>query len=408
MLNLSPPLSLTLPLDDAATAGCFTVRAHASVAEIPQAVWDRLLPGEPESWSFYRAVEQIPPPGFTLSAMACYRGEEIVAVAPMFRVNYRVDTPFQGTLRRIGDWLYARVPRLVSFPVIGLGSPMSDNCALGFAPELSQAERRQAFAAMRDGLSAEARRHRSALIAVKSLDHVAEELDDELTGGGFNRVTSVPLVMLDLPFRRLDQFYLSLRKKDADYLKRKYRSIQDVRVEWRNDPSGIEDKLNALFAATLAQSKVDYGDFQELHPYYFTRVFAAMEDKCRLMLCWHGDELVSFQFFILGERRALAKQIGMSYPKARDLNLYFVNWMALIEFCIANRIASIEMGATTYRTKLVFGGRLERRWLHYRFRSSVLNRALRGLAPLFDFERNDPELKALSPEKRAGLPPIER
>ena len=53
------------------------------------------------------------------------------------------------------------------------------------------------------------------------------------------------------------------------------------------------------------------------------------------------------------------------------------------------------MGATTYATKLLFGGTLSQRWLSFRFRGDVANFALQPLAPLFDFERNDPELKAL-------------
>jgi len=82
-----------------------------------------------------------------------------------------------------------------------------------------------------------------------------------------------------------------------------------------------------------------------------------------------------------------------------------VNWLKLIEFAIQHRIPSVEMGATTYATKLLFGGYLERRWLHFRFRSGLWNRVLDPVAPLFDFEKNDPELKKLDAEAKAYMGP---
>src|SRR5215813_11541940 len=159
--NAPPPSQL---------AGHLTIKSYESIASIPRTAWERMLPGEPESWAFYAAVEGVPPQGFKLGAIAAFAGDTIVAAAPLFRVAYRVDTPLQGRLRQLGDWVHARWPRLVSFPVIGIGSPMSDNCALGFAPELSDADCAYVFDCLLTHLGQLARTHNSALLAVKSLD----------------------------------------------------------------------------------------------------------------------------------------------------------------------------------------------------------------------------------------------
>jgi len=216
---------------------------------------------------------------------------------------------------------------------------------------------------------------------------------------------SVPLVMLDLSYRNLDDYLRSLRDKTGSYLRRKMRGAQKVRIEYRSSVAGIEEQINALFKSTLAQSKVSYGDFQELHPSYFARILDGMGEKAQFMLCWQGEQLLSFQLSLISKDRVLAKQIGMKYPEARELNLYFVNWLKLIEYAIDHRIPSIEMGATTYATKLLFGGHLERRWLHFRFRGAVANRLLGPLARFFDFERNDPELKLLDPASTLSMGP---
>jgi predicted N-acyltransferase len=289
--------------------------------------------------------------------------------------------------------------------VIGLGSPMSDNCALGFAPELTEAECAAAFDGMLRHLGREARAAKSALIAVKSLDRSAEVLDAPLRRHSYRCVTSVPLAMLDLPYRSLDHYLDSLPGKDGAYFRRKMRSAAKVRIEYRSSVAGLETPLNELFQSTLEQSKVDYGDFERLDPHYFSRVVHGMGEAAQLMLCWRGEELLSFQLFLVGRDRVLAKQIGMKYPQARELNLYFINWLKLIEFAIEHRIPSVEMGATTYATKLLFGGYLERRWLHFRFRNALWNRMLSPVAPLFDFERNDPELAKLDASAKTHMGP---
>ena len=55
-------------------AGKLTIRSYDSISAIPRAEWERMLPGEPESWDFYTAVERVPPPGFKLSAIAALKG----------------------------------------------------------------------------------------------------------------------------------------------------------------------------------------------------------------------------------------------------------------------------------------------------------------------------------------------
>jgi hypothetical protein len=381
------------------------VRSFDTIRAIPRSDWERLLAGEPESWDFYASVETVPPPGFRLGAIAAFDGERIVAVAPLFRVAYRIDTPLQRELRRLTDWIHARSPRLVSLPVIGIGSPMSDNCTLGVEPELTQADCATVFAALLRHLHELARVEARALIAIKSLDKTADVLGEPLNEAGYRRVTSVPLVMLDLPHRSLDHYLDSLPRRYRMYFRRKLRSANEVRIEYRSSLAGIETRIAELYANTLRQSSVDYGDFDKLDPGYFARVVEGMGDAAQLMLCWRGEELLSFQLFLVGRDRVLGKQIGMQYPQARELNLYFVNWLKMIEFAIERRIRALEMGATTYATKLLFGGYLERRWLHFRFRGEIANRLLAPVAPMFDFERNDPELAKLDPRVKLDLGP---
>jgi hypothetical protein len=374
---------------------------HASLRAVPRDVWEHMLPGEPECWDYYVAVEATPPPGFVLGALAVMDRERVLAAAPLFRVSYRIDTPLQGTLRKIGQWLFEHAPRLVSLPVLGLGSPVSDNLTIAFDPALTQDERRAAFAVMLAKLEEIAAAEKCMLIAVKSIDELADSLAPAFAARHYAKVTSVPLVMLDLPYKTYDDYLMSLPAKVRGYMKRKARANARVRMEYRTSIAGLEREIYALYQATLANSSVDYGDFEQLSPEYFSRVLENLGERAQLALCWNGDQLVGFQLSLVDSARIVTKHIGMKYPEARELNLYFLNWLKMIEFAIERRIPLVEMGATTYATKLLFGGRLSRRWLYFRFRSDLMNWMMRPLIPLFDFERNDPELKALAKDKAA-------
>jgi predicted N-acyltransferase len=352
-----------------------------------------MLPDDPENWDQYFSLEKVSPQGFELGALAVFEGEEIVAAAPLFRFLYRIDTSLQSW-QRLTNRIYARWPRLLSFSVVGVGSPMSDNCAMGFSTRLSERGRLQVFEGLLAHLAAEARTARSDLSVIKSLN-AAQALEEPLARYGYRRMKSLPIVMLDLRYATLDEYLDSLPRKTGSYLRRKMRCIEQVRIEYRSHLTGIEARIKELFQSTLEHSKVHYDDFEDLHPDYFRQIVENSGGAARLMLCWRGDELLSFQIFLVGRSRVLACHIGMKYPEAREFNLYFVNWIKLIEFAIQHRIRCVEMGATTYTTKLLFGGYLEERLLYFRFRNPVWNSILSPLAFFFDFERNDAELQKL-------------
>lgn len=383
-----------------------------AVRDIAREDWDRLLPGHAADWSYFRAVSDAPPPGFDLGALCAMLDGRVVAVAPTFTTVYRFDTALQSsaTLRRFSEVLYRRAPQLVSMKVMSLGAPMCDESHIGLSAELSEQARDAVLRALLARLSARARTEGCRLVAAKGLSgREADDLGCVFKASGYTQVTTIPNVVLELPFSSLQDYLSSLRDGTGAYLKRKWRAAGRVTIEHRASIEGLEGEINALFSATLAQSRVDYGDFSRVHPAYFTSVLRQMGPRARLMLCRVDGELLSFQLYLVGQDEVLAKGIGMKYPKARDYNLYFLNWREMIDYCLRHGQRRIGMSGTTYGTKLLMGGKLDRRWIFFRFNSRILNLALPWLAPAFDYERNDPELRALgaaapgsSAEKRAG------
>ncbi|MEZ5854728.1 MAG: GNAT family N-acetyltransferase [Hyphomicrobiaceae bacterium] len=376
-----------------------TVRFHASLDDVGAEAWDRLFPGDPEDWAFYRAIEASPPENFKLGAVTIVNDRtEVIAAVPVFKVDYRLDTPFQGRTRRFADWLHARIPGLTSISVLGLGSPLSDNCSLGFAAELAPAGRLDALQQLLDWLADEATRQHANIMAIKSLGLEARTFAPLLAKAGYGEVTSVPVVTLTVHHPSLDAYLQSLKRQHRHYFRNKLKTRPNLRIEFRRSAAGLEHELVSLYEATLAQSGVSYGDFDRVGSGYFQSFLEYQGERAQLMLFWHGETLVSFHLFHAGDRRIISNKMGMRYPEARDLNLYFINWLEIIAFACAHQISEIEMGATTYKAKMLFGGHFERRYLHFRFRRDISNRLARPFHRFFDFERNDSELQALAAE----------
>lgn len=374
------------------------IRLLSSIAEIPKAAWEEMLPGAPECWDFFRTVERVPPPGFTLGAIAAFEADRILAAAPVFGIEYRLDTPFQGPVRAATDWLHKRWPKLLTRSVLGLGSPMSDSCPIGFAPHLVSFQQRRIFSGLLAALEREAQTRGTSILAIKSLGSQAEQLAPSLGKHGYHRVTNLPVVALPVRGSSLDEHLFTLPKKTRTYMQRKLRLLPELRIELRNSAAGVEDKLFPLFENTRNQSPSRYGEFEDLNCDLFREVMGKLGERATLMLCWKGDKLMSFLLMLVAPDCVIGKYIGMVYPEGRELNLYFVMALKMIEMAIERGIGRVEMGVTTYPTKLLFGGHLERRWLYYRCMNRFQDAAIHAFDFLFDFERNDADLRDLAVE----------
>jgi hypothetical protein len=375
--------------------GDFAVAFHRSIGEIPQLEWDGLLPGIPDALGYYRAIEEAPPPHFRLGAVTARSRGDLAAAAPVFKLDYPLDTSLHGGLRHLAHWLHVRWPWLTR--VIAIGSPVLDSCTLGFAKHLNSTARRNIFAALLETIEGEAQRDACAIIVVKSLDdEQADMLHSTLMERGYRRITCLPTVILDTRYRAFEDYMASLSHKRRKNFREKLRSLKHVRFEFRSSLKGLETELHGLFDNTRMQPRQHhYNEFEELHPDYFRKVKQHLGDRLQVLLGWEGDELMSMITLLVGSECINARDFGMKYPRGRELNLYFLSLLKTIEYAIERRMSALDMGVSLYPTKLQFGGRLERKWLYLRFRRALSNRIFGPLVPLFDFERNEPELQAL-------------
>jgi predicted N-acyltransferase len=384
------------PSTASAHADRLTVRALPSVTAVARSDWDRLFPGQAEGWDYFRACEQSAPEGFTSSAIGAFAGETLVAAAPLFRLNYRLDMPLQGPLRPVGDWLNRHAPRLVNMPVLGMGSPLTEECPIGLLPGMSAPERASAFEALLQGVSEHARASGISVLALKDVtDRDDQWAREPLTRAGFARVATLPVATLHLPFKTEDEYLASLSAQLRKDLRKKMRGLANAQVEIRDSIDGVEDEIIALFHETKAKRKADYAEFDEVPDAYFREVVGNLGGRAKIMLIRIGGQLASFSIFIEEKDRMIGKYVGMRYPLAREHNVYFLNWMLLVRRCIETRMQWMQVGQTTYRQKARLGCKLKRSWVYFKHQGAVMGPLFRTFGPMMAFDQMDPDLREL-------------
>lgn len=379
-----------------------TVEALAGVGAVPEADWTRLFPLDAEGWDYYRAIEKAPPPGFRFEALVVRAAGRIVAAAPVFHVVYRLDTPLQGAWRPLGDWLHRTLPRLVAHPVMGFGSPLADRCHLGLDPELDARSRAHALRALLDGLEAKAKAEGVRILAIKDLaDREIGPLHETIAAAGFTRIAGLPVCVADLPFKDEAAYVQSLSANNRSVLRRKLKTAGNVQLETVTSIAGLEDEIFALYEETRANSRFDYGDFEQLSPAYFREVVAALgEKRAAVILARVDGRLLAMKLMFIERGRIIDKFWGMRYPEGRDHNLFFVCWMEGVRFALAHGATQYQSGQTAYAQKVKLGSRLDPMWVYVRHRWPLVNRAFRRFAPLLAFDTMDPELAEI--RKRQG------
>ena len=373
-----------------------SVRVLPSVCAVSREAWNGLYAPTAEDWDFFRSCEIAPPEGFSMSALAAFAGEQLVGAAPLFHVTFPIEMAVAPRLRSFASWVGKRAPRLMNPSIVAIGSPQSDECPIGISPAANPKDRSEIFAALLGGLAV----HADALgCSITSLKDVRDAdtlwAHAALSKAGFARMASLPLAVLELPYRDETEYLATFSPRLRSELRRKMRHASAVTVELRDSIDDIEEEIADLFQETRANRRADYGSFDDVGPGFFSEVMRNLQGKAQVMLCRHAGELVSFNMFLVEPHRVLAKFIGMRYPAARELNLYYYNWVMMVRYCIEHGIPLLQTGQTTYELKTRLGSKLKKSWIYFRHRATITNRIFHAAAPLAALDRTDPDLRSL-------------
>ncbi len=177
------------------------------------------------------------------------------------------------------------------------------------------------------------------------------------------------------------------RRKD---LRRKLKSRSELAIAAMPTGGAFADpallaELHALYLAVHAQSEVH---FDLLTPQFFKAVLTDATNGGIVFMYRHRGALIGYNLcFVCGDK-LVDKFIGLRYPQARELNLYFVSWMHNLEYALAAGLKYYVAGWTDPQVKQDLGASFT--WTEHAVgvRNRVLRLVLRGMRPLFESDAN--------------------
>jgi Acetyltransferase (GNAT) domain len=374
----------------------FLAHDALSIKAITPAIWDKLFPGNLEDHAYFSACETAVPDDFRFAVRTVFRGTELVAACPTFISKYTVDlaevTGLDGLARKFGAASAMKLP----INIRGFGSPMTEHCPLGILPSLTDDDRTQAVSALlthRDDTLA--RRWNNFDVVKDVTPEMLRWLKPIAVELGFAVVTNLPTAQLNIDFADEASYLKSLSHSMQKYIKHRMKRSADIDVEVRRDVNGLAAEVHRLYVGQQAAAATDSGIFDGISPLLWTTLSDAVDIDTVFFFYRLEGELIGFAMGLVHGDVCNIKYMGMQQPVARDKNIYFLNWMTIIRFCLDRSVKVLEVGQNSYNVKIQLGCRLRRSFILLRHSKPSFNAIVRHAGGVLAFDRMDAELMAM-------------
>ena len=364
----------------------------------------RIYNGATESYDYFSACEDVPPASFKYSAIGVLKDGRLVAGSPVFETRFDPGVVLEGTTKKIYNGISTVIPAAGNVPIIGLGSPHSQEPTIAVDPALTKTEQQHALECLLTGLDDIAANAGARITLLKDVgDQFQSWARQGLRETGYASLTALPVATLNIPESE-GAYFASLSGNMRSNLRRRLKRAKNLRVEIRNNCDGLKDKLYELRESTLQRAAVDFAHFAEVSPDYFPSVLANMGDNARLLTYWLEDELIGFSIVVLNDQAMIQNYNGMRYPEGPDNGLFYLDWMTQLRLCMELGIPVMHSGITTYLIKARLGSQFHRRYLYVRHRYKSINAILKSVVPTVSLETSDPGLVELGADAPFAAP----
>ena len=214
---------------------------------------------------------------------------------------------------------------------------------------------------------------------------------------GFARVPSMPDTQLNIDYANFDDYMnKALGQEMRRNLRRKFRAAGKasvIEMTVVDDVEPIVKDIYPLYLKVYERSKLK---FEKLTERYFCGLGQLMPDKARFFVWHQGKTIVAFMSCLIEGDELCAEYIGLEYPVALDLHLYFYSFRDVVSWAIANGFKWYRSTSLNYDPKFHLKHSLDPVDLYVRHTSKFINPILRRLLPLLEPTRNDKTLPKFS------------
>ncbi|MBI3440257.1 MAG: GNAT family N-acetyltransferase [Proteobacteria bacterium] len=355
------------------------IRILSSLDEIDAGQWNACFPGEPEDYNYLRAVETSGLPGFTWQYLTAWEKGLLIAAIPAFFTNYSLDSTLDGAGKKMTGAFRSIFPNLLTMKLACLGSPVTEYGLVGFHPAMTAEQRPSVLHDMMNVFEHHAAERGYSLVGIKDVPAVDDALWQQVVHPlGYRGVPGLPIARRKIDFSTIDDYFKTLSYATRKNMRRKLRSFEDIRIEYRDNIDDILDKVVALYHNTRGRAEMT---LEELTPKFFQNMLAGLQGRSLCILYFAGHELLAANLLINNGHTLLDKFFCMDGEKGRKYNLYFLSWFTNIHYCLDHNLQCYQSGQAAYENKVKLGCKLARTTMYFKHRNRVIQGALRLAAP---------------------------
>lgn len=351
-----------------------------SIHQVGQTAWDACFPGALEGFDYLAAVEGAGLADFAFRYVVVTDQGRPVGAAPGFICDYPLDTTLNGAGRSMVAAVRRLAPRAFTVRLAALGSPCTEDVSLGLAEGVDAARHDEIARLALQAFETQSLAEGCGLIAVKDAPAAAAHVGRAARALGYQPTPGMPSAMLDIEFADLDGYLAGLSRATRKDLRRKLRGRAGLRIELRRDLTGLEDRIEDLYAQTRARSDQQ---LENLTAAYFTGVLERMGERAFCVLYFLGDDLIGFNLMLQDAETLLDKFFCMETERGPANDLYFVSWIHNVGLCLERGLKRYQSGQAGYATKRRLGCAFPATEMFFRHRRPWIDRALKWAAPMF-------------------------
>ncbi len=350
------------------------------------AAWQALLPNSLEAYAYHLAFAQAKIEGFKTGYVTVFEAEKIVLIAPVFVMDYALDSTVLGKLKAFTTKLRSLFPKLMTLRLLCVGSAVTDSAQIGF-----ESLNTEIIQTLNQKLEEIASLEKASVIAFKDVTEAdLAQLKSPLQGLGFSVVDNMPVAKNSIHFNSLDEYLASISYRTRKGLRRKMKSFSQLRIEEHDGMPPQLDEIVRLYLNCYEKSELK---FEKLTQDFFVNLAKLMPNNCRFVLYYSDNKLIGFNCLLHGNGVLMDKYIGLDYAKSLDLNLYSLSWLHNISMCIRDGFHTFQSGQAAYETKLRLGATLERAYIVFKHRNRLINPFLKMASCVLAYGNFDAAIK---------------
>lgn len=350
------------------------------------AAWQALLPNSLEAYQYHLAFAQANIEAFKTGYIIIFNDEKVVLVAPVFVMDYALDTTVQGKIKQFTTCLRRLFPQLLNIRLLAVGSAVTDSAQIGY--KLINAD---IIYTLYDKLEEIAHLEKASVIAFKDVTEVdLVQLKLPLQDHGFSVVDNMPVAKNAIKFNHLDDYLASISYSTRKGLRRKMKAFAQLRIEEHNGRPPQLEEIYQLYLNCYQKSELK---FEKLSKTFFENMALFLPNNSRFVLYYLEDKLIGFNALLHGNGLLMDKYIGLDYDKSHLLNLYSLSWLHNITMCIRDGFHTFQSGQAAYETKLSLGASLDQTYIIFKHRHTFINPFLKLAARFLTYSNYDAALK---------------